>query len=38
MQDTLKLFEICDKETQIPVHIQNSFEMRLKTIRLTITI
>ena len=31
-------FSLCDKETQIPVHIQNSLEMRLKTIRLTITI
>ena len=31
-------FSLCDKETKIPVHIQNSLEMRLKTIRLRIAI
>ena len=31
-------FSLCDKEEKIPVHVQNSLEMRLKTIRLTITI
>ena len=31
-------FSLCDKETKIPVHVQNSLEMKLKTIRLTITI
>ena len=36
--DNSQGFSLCDKETQIPVHIQNSLEMRLKTIRLTITI
>lgn len=31
-------FSFCDRETTIPVHVQNSLEMRMKTIRLTITI
>ena len=31
-------FSLCDKEAKIPVHIQNSLEMRLKTIRLRIAI
>ena len=31
-------FSLCDKEARIPVHIQNSLEMRLKTIRLRIAI
>ena len=31
-------FSLCDKDTLIPVHVHNSLEMRIKTIRLTITI
>ena len=31
-------FSLCGKEEKIPVHVQNSLEMRMKTIRLTITI
>ena len=31
-------FSLCDKEATIPVHVQNSPQMRMKTIRLTITI
>ena len=31
-------FSLCDKEATIPVHVQNSLQMRAKTIRLTITI
>ena len=31
-------FSVCDKETIIPVHIQNSLEMRTKKVRLVITI
>ena len=31
-------FSFCDRETTIPVHVQNSLEMRSKTIRLTISI
>ncbi len=29
---------VCDRETTIPAHIQNSYELRRKNIRLTITI
>ena len=29
---------VCDRETIIPAHIQNSYELRQKNIRLTITI
>ena len=36
--DESRGFSLCDKEANIPVHVQNSLEMRLKTIRLTITI
>ena len=31
-------FSFCDRETTIPVHVQNSLEMRSKTIKLTISI
>ena len=31
-------FSLCDKETVIPVYIQNSLETKLKTIRLRIAI
>lgn len=31
-------FSLCNKEAKIPVYVQNSLEMRLKTIRLTIAI
>jgi hypothetical protein len=36
--DVSQGFSLCDKEAKIQVHILNSLEMRMKTIRLTITI
>ena len=36
--DVSQGFSVCDRETTIPAHIQNSYELRRKNIRLTITI
>ncbi len=36
--DASQGFSVCDRETTIPAHIQNSYELRRKNIRLTITI
>ena len=36
--DASQGLSVCDRETTIPAHIQNSYELRRKNIRLTITI
>ncbi len=36
--DASQCLSVCDRETTIPAHIQNSYELRQKNIRLTITI
>ena len=36
--DASQRLSVCDRETTIPAHIQNSYELRRKNIRLTITI
>ena len=36
--DASQGLSVCDRKTTIPAHIQNSYELRRKNIRLTITI
>ena len=36
--DASQGLSVCDRETTIPTHIQNSYELRRKNRRLTITI
>ena len=36
--DASQGLSVCDRETTIPAHIQNSYELRRKNVRLTITI
>lgn len=36
--DANRGLSVCDRKTTIPAHIQNSYELRRKNVRLTITI
>ena len=36
--DASQGLSVCDRETTIPAHIQNSYELRRKNVRLTINI